>query len=88
MLKLEIVTLYLKKINILYEGKKIPAQTKLMTAKLRAVLDCAESDSQIFWKINMWDLVSQRYSLKQKFCSAQSRLSAVLACVESDSSQC
>ena len=31
------------KLNILYEGKERPAMTKLMPAKLRAVLACAES---------------------------------------------
>ena len=34
----EIVTPYLKKINILYKGNERPAQTHLMTAKLCAVL--------------------------------------------------
>ena len=41
----EIITLYVfKKLDILYESKERPAQTKLMTAKLRALLACAESD--------------------------------------------
>ena len=41
----EIITLYVfKKLNILYESKERPAQTKLMMAKLRALLACAESD--------------------------------------------
>ena len=40
----EVVTLYVFKKNyILNEGKEMSAQTKLMTAKLRAVLACAES---------------------------------------------
>ena len=39
----EIVTLYLKKINILYEGKERPAETKLMTAKLSTVLAYTQS---------------------------------------------
>ena len=39
----EIVSLYIYFFFILYEGMERPAQTKLMTAKLRAVLACAES---------------------------------------------
>ena len=40
----EIITLYVfKKLNILYESKERPAQTKLMTAKLRAMFACAGS---------------------------------------------
>ena len=41
----EIVHMYLKKIRILFQGKEMPAKTKLMPGKLRAVLVCAESDS-------------------------------------------
>ena len=35
----EIVHIYFKKFNILFEGKERPAKTKLFPAKLRAVLD-------------------------------------------------
>ena len=41
----QIVTLDFLKFNILYQGKESPAKTKLMTAKLRAVFACADSDS-------------------------------------------
>ena len=43
----QIVTLYVFNFflfSIKYQGKARPAQTKLMPAKLRAVLACAESD--------------------------------------------
>ena len=33
-------------LNILIEGKERPAKTKLFPAKLRAVWNCAESDSK------------------------------------------
>ena len=58
---IEIVPTYWKKINILYEGKERSAKTKLMPAKLSAVL-ANFGFLQIFQKINMWGLVSQRYS--------------------------
>ena len=51
----EIGTLYFYFFNILYEGKERPAQTKLMAAKLRAVL-ANFGLPQIFRKINMWGL--------------------------------
>ena len=40
----EIVPIYFfTKFNILYHGEERPAETKLMPAKLRAVVACAES---------------------------------------------
>ena len=77
---------YIKKNNIIYQDKKRPEKTKLMPAKLRAVLVCAESDSaqcqfwifekcsKIFRKINKWTLHSpemQMFDSKKKFDSAQ-----------------
>ena len=41
---IEIVLIYLKKNNYRFQGKERPPKTKLMPAKLRAVLACAESD--------------------------------------------
>ena len=41
---LEVFHLYLKKFNILFQGKERPAKTKSMLAKLCAVLVSAESD--------------------------------------------
>ena len=40
----EVFHLYLKKFNILFQGKERPAKTKSMLAKLCAVLVSAESD--------------------------------------------
>ena len=39
----EIVYMYLKKNRILFQGKERPAKKKMVQAKLRAVLACAES---------------------------------------------
>ena len=61
------------KFNILYQGKEKPVKTKLMPAKLRAVL-ANFGLLQIFRKINMWGLISKRYSFKNKFDSVLSHL--------------
>ena len=41
----EIVHIYLKKCNILFQSKERPARTKCMSTKIHAVLVSAESDS-------------------------------------------
>ena len=48
----QIVTLCLKKINILYQGNERPAKKKMVLAKLRAVL-ANLGFPQIFRKINI-----------------------------------
>ena len=61
----QIITPYIfKNLHILYQGNERPAQTKLMPAKLRAVLlACSFSQfwileifSKLFRKFNLWIL--------------------------------
>ena len=44
---------FIYKFTILFQGKERPAKTKLMPAKLRAVLVCAESDSMQCYSVGV-----------------------------------